>query len=90
MMKISELQGKDIINCADGRYLGSLRDIEIDLTNGRVSEIFVNAPINGRRKKREPLSVPWQEIKKIGFDVILIESIGPQVPLKLLEERNPR
>ena len=90
MIRISELQEKDIINCADGRYLGSLRDIEIDLTSGKIRTIFLNTPLHGGfRKKREQISISWHEIKKIGFDVILIESLGQQIPRGLLEEHNP-
>lgn len=92
MIKISQLQGMDIINCTDGRYLGSLGDIEIDLNTGKIQKIFFNAPIAGSwRKKREPMEAAWQEIKKIGCDVILIETHGQlQMPKGLLEEHNPR
>ncbi len=31
MIRISEMEDKDIVNIADGRYLGEIVDIEIDI-----------------------------------------------------------
>ena len=35
----------------------------------------------------ETLSIPWHEIKKIGFDVILAESKGQNIPDFLLDHK---
>lgn len=87
MIRISEMQEKDIVNTADGRYLGRLKDIEIDLQTGKIRSIVLpNHSGNGFFRRKEQTTISWHQIKKIGFDVILIESFGQQVPTYLLEE----
>jgi len=36
MIKISELRTRDVINIVDGKKLGNIIDIDLDLENGRV------------------------------------------------------
>jgi YlmC/YmxH family sporulation protein len=73
MLNMSELQSKDIVNLADGRLLGHLTDIDIDLEKGRVDAIVIGG---GRMKnlfqKEDETVVPWKNIVKIGSDVILV------------------
>lgn len=83
MIKISELEEKDVVNTTDGRFLGTLQDIEIDLNTGRVRSIVLAG--QGRRR-RDELTISWQEIKKIGYDTILVEAFGRELPAYLLEE----
>lgn len=88
MIRISEMQNKNVINTADGRYMGNLQDIEIDVKAGKIRSLFLPNETKGFFKKYEPLSIPWHEVRKIGFDVILIESFGQVIPPHLLEEHN--
>lgn len=83
MIKISELEEKDIINTTDGRCLGALMDIEIDLNTGRVRNLVLAG--TGRRK-RDEMTISWQEIKKIGYDTILVKAFSRELPSYLLEE----
>ena len=54
MIRISEMQEKDIINIADGRYLGRLKDIEIDLQAGKIRSIVLpNHGGNGFLRRKE-------------------------------------
>ena len=41
MIRISELQMKDIINVSDGKRLGNIGDIEIDMDTGRLSLLLL-------------------------------------------------
>ena len=46
--------------------------------------------VSGKKKggffrRREYISIPWHEIKKIGFDVILVESTGQNIPDFLID-----
>ena len=86
MIRISEIGMKKIVNMSDGRILGQIADFEIDPAEGKLRSIV----LPGSEKvsffrKREFYSIPWQEIKKIGFDVVLVESAGQNIPDFLIE-----
>ncbi len=42
----SEFQTKDVVNVSDGRRLGQVHDLELDVVSGRVQAIIV--PSGGR------------------------------------------
>lgn len=75
MVKISELRLRDVINIVDGKRLGIIRDIDIDLDNGRIKSIIL--PGNNRfftfLSKSDEVVVPWEKIVRIGVDVILVD-----------------
>lgn len=75
MIKISELRLHDVINVNDGKRLGMIRDIDIDVDTGRVKSVIL--PGSSRMfnflGKNEEVVVPWEHIVKIGVDVILVE-----------------
>ncbi len=76
MFKISDLRNKDIVNLADGRKLGPVRDIEVDMDQGRVTAIVMpgGSKFFGIFVKNEENIIPWQKIKKIGVDVVLVDA----------------
>lgn len=76
MFKISDLRNKDIVNLADGRKLGPVRDIEVDMEQGRVTAIVMpgGSKFFGIFVKNEENIIPWQKIKKIGVDVVLVDA----------------
>ncbi|HHY97813.1 MAG TPA: YlmC/YmxH family sporulation protein [Firmicutes bacterium] len=75
MVKTSELRVRDVVNTIDGRRLGPITDLEIDLETGRIKAIMVPAPGRFLRAlgKYKDYVIPWERIKKIGLDVILVE-----------------
>jgi len=54
---------------------GLIKDIEIDLEAGRVKSVVLpgNGKVLGLFGRNEDVVVPWQKIKKLGMDVILVE-----------------
>ncbi|PYZ93228.1 YlmC/YmxH family sporulation protein [Salipaludibacillus keqinensis] len=77
MLNMSELQAKDIVNLADGKLLGHLTDIDIDLEKGRVVAIVIGGSrMKNLFQKDEETIVPWKNIVKIGSDVILVRVEG--------------
>lgn len=76
MIKISDFQAKDVINLADGKRLGRISDLELDLNQGRVRALVV--PGTGRLfglfsgGSSGDVVIPWSNIVKIGVDVILV------------------
>jgi YlmC/YmxH family sporulation protein len=74
MLKISEFQTKDVVNILDGKKLGTVSDLEIDLKNGRIDAIVCPGPgkFFGLFASGQDIVVPWNHIVKIGSDVILV------------------
>ncbi|MBQ1252252.1 MAG: YlmC/YmxH family sporulation protein [Firmicutes bacterium] len=88
MIRISEFESKQIINTVDGRIMGNICDFDIDPIEGKIISILL--PINNSGKwfrRRDLRPIPWQDIKKIGVDVILAESKEQNIPDPLLDLR---
>ena len=76
MLKTSDLKVKEVINVIDGKRLGAITDIEIDVESGKLTSIVVpgNGKFLGLFGRNEDVVIPWEKISKIGFDVILVET----------------
>lgn len=75
---VNELRAKEVINVSDGARLGYVSDVEIDLNEGRIIAIIVPGPyrLMGFLGKENDLVIKWENIMKIGDDVIIIENFG--------------
>jgi len=75
LIKLSDLKTRDVVNILDGRKLGHITDIELDLEIGKVVAIILPGRVRGFGFfiKREELVIPWKKIIRIGRDVILVE-----------------
>ncbi|MEF7558597.1 YlmC/YmxH family sporulation protein [Bacillus thuringiensis] len=65
---------KDIINVSDGKRLGNIGDIEIDMDTGKIESIIIAKQTRtlGIFGKDIEIVIRWKEIVKIGEDVILV------------------
>jgi YlmC/YmxH family sporulation protein len=74
LVRISEFQVKDVVSISDGRKLGNVGDIDINLDTGKIESIIVggSGKILGFFGKEEEFIIPWSNIVKIGADVILV------------------
>ena len=80
-MLLSDLAGKEIINLHDGAKLGLVGDADLDISlNGSVEAIILTSRggVSGfwssrGDRDRETLVIPWQTIKKVGSEVIIID-----------------
>ncbi len=73
--KISDLQERQIVNIADGKCLGNVKDIELNLNRGVIQALVLPGPggIRGILQNQGELRVPWQNVVRIGVDVVLID-----------------
>ena len=73
--RMVELRYKEVINVNDGCRLGYVGDVEIRLPEGQVAALIVPGPCRffGLFGRGEDYYVPWDCIKQIGDDIILIE-----------------
>jgi len=74
MIKISDFQMKDVVNVANGKKLGNVGDIDINLGTGKIESVIINhsSRMLGFFGKDEDIVIPWRNIVKIGEDVILV------------------
>ena len=75
-MTFTELKQKDVVNVRDGRRLG--KPIDLVLSDMAIVEALVVPVLNGGflnllKQEKEGCLVPWNQIIRIGDDVILID-----------------
>ncbi len=74
-MHLSDLQTKEIININTGTRVGVIVDVVID-NEGKIQKLVLEQRRGGKRflGSREELELAWQQIMKIGDDIILIDT----------------
>lgn len=74
-MRINELRDRDVVNVNDGKRLGVINDLDIDIENGNIKAIIVPGAggFMGVLGRKQDLTIPWEKIVKIGVDTILVE-----------------
>ena len=78
-MTFGEIKCKDVINITDGKRLGKPIDLVLGEAGGRAwAEALV---VPGQcsfprflRADREGCAIPWERIRRIGDDVILVDA----------------
>ena len=70
-----DFKHKEVINITDGKRLGFVQDVTADLESGLITSIIVpgNSKLFNVFSKDSDIVIPWQNIKCIGDDVILVE-----------------
>lgn len=74
-MRLCELREKEVINTCDCKRLGCVVDVVIDICNGCIEAIIIPGPgrICGFLGSDSEYIIPFECIKKIGEDIILVE-----------------
>lgn len=74
-MHMSDLQTKEIIDISTGRRIGIITDIIVD-TKGNITKLILDKKIGKRilSPSKEDLELTWNQIIKIGDDIILVDS----------------
>lgn len=83
MIRLSELQMKEVISVVDGRRLGFIIDLEIDVRTGKITSLILADRENKSHffGKTEEIQVHWNQILRIGSDVILIKELTGQTTI---------
>lgn len=73
-MLLSELQNKTLISMNDGRNIGTIVDVKVDEVNGNILSLIIEQNKKGFSftSKGNQEEIKWDNINKIGEDVILI------------------
>ena len=72
-MNLSELQKKEIINISDGKRIGLIIDV-IVTKDGKIDSLILEDKRFNKRFNKSEFRVYWNQIIKIGDDIILIDS----------------
>ncbi len=74
-IRVTELHCKEVICVADGRRLGFISDVEVEVPEGRIVAIVVPGPCRflGLFGRRDDFVIPWRCIRKIGPDIVLAD-----------------
>lgn len=74
-MRINELRDRDVVNVNDGKRLGVINDLDIDIENGNIKAIIVpgTGGLMGVLGRKQDLTIPWEKIVKVGVDTILVD-----------------
>ena len=73
---IGDLKAKEVIDIHTGNRLGFVYDVEIDIVSGKLVSLVVPGAYKfmGIFGRENDNVIKWEQIKKIGDDIILIES----------------
>lgn len=70
-----DFKQKEVINITEGKILGFVVDVQADFDNGEIHSIIVakTGKLFTSVTSKNNITIPWDKIKKIGEDVILVE-----------------
>ncbi len=76
--RIADLRCKEVINICDGMRLGFVNDVLINTGTGQTVALLIPGQCRflGLFGREDDLLIPWECVKRIGDDIILIEIRG--------------
>ena len=79
LCRIDELKNKQVVCVKNGYVLGYVSDIELDTTNGNLTSIVIFGRMRflGLFGKEADVIIPWEEIKVIGPETVLVTTEPP-------------
>ena len=79
MISTDKLKNKEVINIYDGKSLGFVSDIEVDLEKGVIDGIVIPGAkgfLGFFNKTDTDTVVKWEKVRTVGDDVILVDVEG--------------
>ena len=75
-INFTDLQCKEVICLRNGQRLGFVSDIRIEVPRGEVCALVVPGPCRhlGLLGRREDFVIPWRCIRRIGPDIVLVDT----------------
>ncbi|NMP38175.1 MAG: YlmC/YmxH family sporulation protein [Clostridiales bacterium] len=69
---VTDLRAKEVVNVADGSRIGKVCDVEVDTCSGHIVAIIIFGSGCVLFNRSDDIRIPWNEIKVIGDDTILV------------------
>lgn len=75
-VKLTDLQCKEVICISDGRRLGFITDVLVEVPEGKICAIVVPGPckVLGVMGRHDDYVVSWDCIRRIGPDIVLVDT----------------
>lgn len=69
-----DLAEKDVVNIKNGEVMGRFDDVEIDTRKGKITAFYIEeaGKLMSMLGKTKAKRIRWEEILKIGMDVIIV------------------
>lgn len=75
-MRLSEIQHKDVINLNTGMKIGNIIDIKVNSESGKIESLILEKrKFTSIFSNQNEIEIYWNQINKIGEDVILVETL---------------
>ena len=71
-MRLSDLQLKEIVNISNGKRVGMIIDVNVDEKGNIINLVLEDR--RGRKFSHEEYNISWNQIVKIGDDIILVDT----------------
>lgn len=75
---LKDLRYKEVISVSDGTRFGYVGDLEVDVDSGQIRALVIPGPARffGLFGHEEDVVIPWEDVRRFGQDIILIEKTG--------------
>ena len=72
---IEDMREKEVISISDGTRIGFVSDMEIDTVSASLTALIVygKPKFFGLLGREEDIVIPWQNVKLIGDDTVLVD-----------------
>lgn len=73
LSSINGMKTMEVIDVNTGSKLGFIKDIKLDCDAQKVTAIILQGEVKGWFGKSDDIEIKWDNITKIGIDVILVD-----------------
>lgn len=79
LYSLTNLRSMEIVDINTGAKLGFIKDLKIDCDENRILSIILPSQTAkvSLFGKNEDIELPWENVKKIGIDVLLVDGEKP-------------
>lgn len=79
LFSLNNLRAMEVIDINEGKRLGLIGDVKIDCDDNRILSIIIPGEKISFFSKSEDIEIDWDDVYKVGTDVILIDSKGKNI-----------
>ncbi|MBU3154696.1 YlmC/YmxH family sporulation protein [Clostridium estertheticum] len=73
MFAINNLRQMEIIDINSGSKMGYIKDLKVDCDDYKIISILMPTQRSSWFNKNNSIEIPWEKVKKVGVDVILVD-----------------